>query len=283
MKAETLIAQVKDLTAPSPSVAKLVNSLNRADADADEVVQIVNQDPVLSAKLLSICNSAGAGAAHPIASIKQAVFFLGYREIYRRVLSIGFGDALDRALPGYAIGDHELWRHSLVTALATQAVLAEARTDCFEPSVAYTAGLVHDIGKLVLNEVLDPATQSRLRARIEQEGRSRLEAERDVLDTDHCEVGAVLLRRWRLPEELVEAVANHHCPVTCPRPQISAVVHLADCVAHEIGSAPGWHSHAVRADEAAAQSLGLGPEKFQLILLSAHESLQVVNELAQAV
>lgn len=282
MNAETLVSQVKDLPPPSPAVVKLVSALNHADADIDEVVRMVEQDPVLSAKLLSLCNSAALGASRAVASIDQAVFLLGYREIYRLVLAIGFGGALGRALPGYAIGDRELWRHSLVTALATQAVLARARTAEFELSVAYTAGLLHDIGKLVLNQGLDAVAQAQILQLIERGGHSRLEAEREVLGTDHCEVGAALLRRWRLPEELVEAVANHHRPVITPRPQLSAVVHLADCVAHKVGSAPGWQAFAVKLDEAAVQSLGLGPEEFELTLLSAHEALQQVGQLADA-
>jgi putative nucleotidyltransferase with HDIG domain len=266
MTAQTLIEKVTDLPSPSPSALRLITSLNRPDTDPDEIVRVVEQDPVLSAKLLAVCNSAAVGASQPVASTKQAVFYLGYREIYRLVMAISFGGALGRVLSGHAMRDRELWRHSLVTALATQAVLAEARAADFEPSIAYTAGLVHDIGKIVLNEVLDFDTQAKLRDRIERDHRSRLEAERDVLHTDHAEVGAALLRRWRLPDLLVEAVADHHQPITSPRPQLSAVVHVANCVAHQVGSAPGWHAYALPGYRPRALPFEAGADFIRLFL-----------------
>lgn len=279
MKAEELISDFGNLPAPSPSVVKLINLLNRPDTDADDVVEVVEQDPVLSAKLLGVCNSAAFATSEPVASTKQAVLFLGYREVYRLIVAIGFGGPLARSLPGYAIQDGELWHHSLMTGLITQAVLQETGTKLFDSSVAYTAGLIHDIGKIVLGAVLDADTQSRLLERIEETGCSRLEAEREMLETDHSEVGAALLRQWQLPAPLVEAAANHHQPVTTPRAQLSAVVHLADCVAHEAGAAPGWHPYAVRADEAAAQSLGLDAEKHERVLLASQDLAEKADEL----
>ena len=99
-----------------------------------------------------------------------------------------------------------------------------------------------------------------------------------MLGTDHAEVGACLLNDWRLPAAIVEGVAHHHCPVVTPAPGISAVVHVANCVAHLLGSAPGWDGFAVRAEEPVVEALGLTPEGIEQIVISIHDSLQKADE-----
>jgi putative nucleotidyltransferase with HDIG domain len=279
MKPETLIAKVQDLRAPSPSVAKLMTLLRNPNRDNADVVQVIKYDTVLTAKLLAACNSACYGLAQPIDSLERAVLHLGSREIYRLVLSLDLGAALRRELAGYAIGKDELWRHSLTTAFLAECLAAGPCAAVADASVAYTAGLLHDIGKLAFNQALNEPTQNAILGLIERSGQSRLAAERAVLETDHAEVGACLLRRWKLSDTLVEAVANHHRPLLRPRPRASAIVHVANCLAHEIGSAPGWAAHAMAADERAAKALGLDSEAIQRLLITAYEKLQVVEDM----
>lgn len=279
MKPEQLIASMPDLPVPSNSAIKLAQLLTSLDASGEEVVEIVKRDGVLCAKVLAFCNSAFFSFSGRVGSVDHAILLLGYREMQHLVLALGFGGPLRRALPGYAIEGQELWRHSLITAQAADWVVAGARTPVAEPSVAYTAGLVHDIGKLVLNHALDDAVQTEMRRLVESEGKSRLEAEQAVLETDHAEVGACLLQRWRLPDTIVEAVAHHHRPVSKPIPRLSAVVHLANLTAHEVGSAPGWDSYAVRADEDTAADLGFDAEALERILLKAYEALPRIDEM----
>lgn len=281
MKAAAILERLKGLPAPSPAVVKLIHSLNQPDSDTEEVVRVVEKDPVLTAKLLAVCNSANVGSSQRIASIKQAIFYMGFKEVYRLTLSISFGGPLAQSLDRYAIQDNELWRHSLVTALATQSVLARSSVSELDPSVAYTAGLVHDIGKIAMNQVLDEAIEGNIRREVERGNASRIEAERRELGTDHCEVGALLLSRWGLPEVLIESTANHHQPTLSPKPQMSVVVHLANCIAHEVGYSPGWLPYAARTDEAVFDALGMEADDIQQLLLETHESLQQVEELSQ--
>lgn len=277
MTAEKLIAKVPNLPAPAPSVARLLQVLARPDADTDDVICIVKQDGVLSAKVLAFCNSTTFGLATSVGSIEQAVFYLGFSEIHRLVMLISFGAALSPSLPGYVIEDGELWRHSLVTAYATDKILRVVPTANIDPSIAYTAGLIHDIGKVVISHALNNQNQEQLRQIVQRGDRSLLEAEREVLGTDHAEIGACLLRQWRLPDNLVEAVAHHHAPPVQPRPQLSAIVHVADIIAHESGSSPGIDSYAVRPDEAAIAALGLGPVAMEKILVETLEALEEVK------
>jgi putative nucleotidyltransferase with HDIG domain len=206
------------------------------------------------------------------------VFLLGHQQILHIVLTLAFGSAMVVPLPGYAMEVNDLWRHSLVTAIAAETVAAEITDMDMEPAVAFTVGLLHDIGKLVMGQVLTPDLQAEIRRRVEQNLMSRSEAEKEVLGTDHSEVGACLLREWRLPEQMVESVANHHHPVLLPRPRFSVVSHLANCLAHLSGSAPGWDGYAVRVDEEVIKTFELTGDKLENMVVVVRDSLDRVDQ-----
>lgn len=279
MKPEALIATVPKIPAPSPSVARLLELLARPDGDNDDMIKVVRQDGVMSAKLLGLCNSAAYGLSSPVSSIEQAVLMIGHTEIHKLVVSVGFSGALSPAMPGYAMQDGELWKHSLLTAYTAVAVTALARQSNVDPSIAYTAGLIHDIGKIVITHALNKDAQQELRQLIDFGAKSLLEAEHEVVGCDHAEVGACLLQQWGLPAVLIESVAHHHAPITKPQPLLSAIIHVADIVALEAGISPGLASFATRVDESAVEALGLNREHIEALILSAYDSLARVEEM----
>jgi putative nucleotidyltransferase with HDIG domain len=278
MTAQELVAKVKNLPPVPHAALKLVSLLDLPAVSNTEVVQALRCDNVLTAKLLRACNSPYFGLAEPVGSVDQAVFILGHQQILHIVLTIAFGSAMVVPLPGYAVEASELWRHSLVTATASE-MIAEEFTDLnIELPVAFTVGLLHDIGKLVLGQTLTADLQVKIRRLIEHEHIARAEAEKIVLGTDHSEVGALLLQSWHLPDELVEAVANHHQPILTPKPRLSVVTHLADCVAHLAGSAPGWDGYAVRINNELVTSLAITPEQIEQMVANVRESSDRVDQ-----
>ncbi len=272
MKAEELIAKAKNIVAPPPSVAKLLTLLANEDAGNEDIIEVISTDGVMSAKLLSLCNAAVYGLATPVSSIEQAVLYLGHSEIHRLAMSAGFGAALNPALKGYAIGESELWQHSLLTAHVAVIVDEKMTEPLVDTAIAYTAGLIHDIGKIVVNRAVTPEMQALLMSLMEKKQHTLITAERSVLGTDHAEVGALLLKKWRLPEILVEAVAHHHEPVTTPKIKLSTIIHVADLIAHEAGGSPGIGSYAVNADEKAITALDLKPEDLEKFVIAAYDS-----------
>ena len=279
MNAEQLISKVPNLPAPAPSVGRLLELLTKPDADNDDMIRVIRNDGVMSAKLIGLCNSAAYGLSTPVNSIEQAVLLIGHSEIHKLVMSVGFSGAISPAMNGYSMGEGELWRHSLLTAYVAVAVTALSRKTSIDPSIAFTAGLVHDIGKIVITHALDEKTQAAMRELIEKNEHSLVEAEKLIIGTDHAEVGACLLKQWGLPELLVESVANHHQPVIKPKPALSAIVHVADVIALEAGPSPGWASFAMRADESAVEALGLGRENIENLIISAYDALEQVDEM----
>ncbi|HXT10704.1 MAG TPA: HDOD domain-containing protein [Candidatus Angelobacter sp.] len=277
MTPDELVAKVKNLPPISQAALQLVNLLDEPAVSNDDVVQVLKYDNVLTAKLLRACNSPYFGLEEPVSSVDQAVLILGHHQILHIVLTLAFGGAMAVPLAGYAVESNELWRHSLTAATAAEFVVTRGIEMNVDPPVAFTVGLLHDIGKLVLTQVLTPEHQRDIHALITDRGFSRYEAEKGVLGTDHGEVGGALLRAWNLPEDIIEAVANHHTPVLAPSPGLSVVAHLANCLAHRVASAPALEAYTVRVDHRVADAFQLTPERFETMVEEVRGSCDRVD------
>jgi putative nucleotidyltransferase with HDIG domain len=277
MTAPEIINKVKNLPPVSQAALKLVNLLEQAAISNDEIVHVIKCDNVLTAKLLRACNSPYFGLDEPVSSVDQSVLMLGHQQILHIVLTLAFGAAMVVPMPGYAVEANELWRHSLLTATAAEIVAGSGDLNVEAP-VAFTVGLLHDIGKLALSQALTPELQIEIRQLIEQQGCPRTDAEKKIMGADHSEVGACLLKSWNLPEDIVEAVANHHHPVCLPRPKLSLVAHMANCLAHVAGSAPGWDGFAVRVDPEAIKTLNLDEARLEAMVAEVRDSYERVDQ-----
>jgi putative nucleotidyltransferase with HDIG domain len=275
MTAKEVIDQVTDLPVISETARKVVTLLAEPDTHRDELVKTIRCDNVLTAKLLRVCNSADSGLRHPVVSLDQAVLLLGDTVLFRMVSAIGFGADMRRALPGYAIEANGLWSHSLVVGLGAEYISKSETYGNFQPSLAFTAGLLHDIGKLLLTQVLTPKNRADIRQKMAVGGLSRVEAEREVMGVDHAEAGASLLEKWKLPDILVEAVGHHHCPIAHPI-HLSGVVYLANSAAH-LSSAPAPDPQAVRANKSTAEILGIAVERIEPTMVEIHDAMKGIN------
>lgn len=277
MTAYELVAKVKNLPPISQAALQLVNLLDEPAVSNDDVVQVLKYDNVLTAKLLRACNSPYFGLEESVSSVDQAVLILGHQQILHIVLTLAFGGAMAVPLVGYAVESNELWRHSLTAATAAEFIVTDGIEFNVDPHVAFTVGLLHDIGKLVLSQVLTPEYQTDIRTLIKEKGVSRSEAEKGVLGTDHSEVGGALLDAWHLPEDIIEAVSNHHHPVVTPGPRLSAVAQVANCLAHRVGSTPGLEAYEVRVDHSVAEVFNLTPSRIESMVEEVHASCDRVD------
>ena len=217
--------------------------------------------------------NAFCGVPEQVVSVDQALSILGDTVIFRMVCAIGFGETLGWTAPGYAVEANGLWAHSLSTGVGSEYLAKVEFKDDFLPSAAFTAGLLHDIGKTVINKILTPKARADIRSKIFDESLSRFAAEKAVLGADHSEVGACLLQRWSLPEIIIEAVANHHAPVTKPAMRLSAVVYLANGVAHLSGTAPGWEARLSEANHMNAEVFGMDVKRMDQIVSSMQKEM----------
>ena len=281
MTANEIVAQVTNLPVIPAATLKLLQLLENPTENTQAALDVIQTNAVLSAKLLRLCNSAAIGLRKPVASVEQAVFFLGFSEVQRLALALGIGGSLKRKPKGDETHGRELWHHSVVTAYAVSLIASEIPEVDVEPSVAFTAALMHDIGKLVLSEALTADMLAAVRGKM-QSGQSQSDAERAVIGADHAEVGACLLASWRMPAALIEPVANHHAPIFQPAPGLSVLVHLANCVAHQIGVKPGWDVFSTVVNQEAAASVGFGAKQLALILETLGGQMDKVDQFALA-
>jgi len=279
MKAHEMVAKVRTLPSVTPAALKLLALLGQPSAINDEIVELVRLDTVLTAKLLRACNSPALGLHEPVSSVDRAVLLLGHNEIQRMVTTLAVHGALSVRLPGYDTLVNDLWQHSLLTAAAAESIVSHS-ADGSDTSAAFTVGLLHDIGKLIVGQFL--TTESRAAVhRLLLEGFTTAEAERGVFDTDHAEVGACLLYMWRLPARTIEAVANHHRPVLDP-PRFSAVAYVANCVAHAAEGGPGSEAYRLPANAHALKCLNLEAQEIESLGTTARTASDRFAQLVAA-
>lgn len=225
------IAKIKTLPALPSVLTQILHVVGDPDASALELGRLVAADQSLSAGLLRVVNSAAYGYYRKVETVPQAIVILGFYEVRNLILAaVAF-----RTFPaGHCEYDRtQLWRHSLVTAIAAERIVKSLRLSV---ESAFVAGLLHDLGKVVL-DVLYPdrfhecATWSHL------EARPIHELERETFSIDHAGVGALLARQWDLPPALVAALEWHHAP---PGPddeaaRLVSTTAIADFIAYQAG------------------------------------------------
>jgi putative nucleotidyltransferase with HDIG domain len=279
MTAEELVAKSRNLPQISAAALKLVELLE-ADDDSDEAIRLIKSDSVLLAKLLRVCNSSALGLSERVSSVEHGLLLLGYRQVLGLVLSLGFGSSMKVALPGYALTSNTLLRHALASATAAEDLAKRGVVPGADSSVAYTCGLLHDIGKLVMAQALTREAQTVIRTHMSAEGLSSVAAEREVLGTNHAEVGACLLHMWRLPNWIVEAAAHHHQPTFEPT-HLSAIVYLANRISHiAAGQSDGY---AFRDGEPVLRAFELGPRDVAELVNGVGKTAGRANELLSIV
>ena len=265
------INQVKTLP-PAPRIlTELLLLLGEADVESERVVGLITFDPALTAQVLQRCNSAAAGFSQPVVDLQDAVMRLGFNDIYRLVAAVVAESTLGAAQQGYGIGPGELWQHSAVAAVAAKVI---ARTQNGEENLAFTAALLHDIGKLILSSSLEGAYEEVVHE-TEVSGHSFLEAEKVILGVEHAEVGGRLLERWSFPEQLVRAVWQHHNPSQArPFERLAASVHVSDMIAHFLGYGHGHQAYAVRGQAEALEILGITGRDIECLMLRTDTALK---------
>lgn len=283
MTAHQIVARARNLPRVSTAGLKLVELLDDSENNSSEAIDLIRSDPLLTAKLLQVCNSSELGLAEKVSSVDQAVLLLGYNQVLSMVLSLAFGGAITGALPCYGIETNGLWRHSFMTATAAETAVNRSLYIGVDASVAFTAGLLHDIGKLVMAEALSGQAHSAIHKHSAGEGLSSIEAEREVLGTDHAEVGACLLHIWRLPDWIVEAIAHHHKPALEPSPQLSAITHLVNRIAHLAEAEPDSEAYAFKSNERIVQVFELNIREQDEWLETVRKSGARAMELVQVV
>jgi HD-like signal output (HDOD) protein len=192
---------------PFPLIAvRILQLTNKEDVPMRELSDLISSEPAFSSEVLTIANSALYGRRVPINSVLQAIAVLGTKSLKGLCLTVGVRAYLGDSLNHESL--RAIWRHSLACALIANQLAAAGRRD---KDAAYTAGIMHDIGRLAL-AVISPKAYATLLETHTGPASSALEAERELFGFDHCEAGRHLIADWKMPAYFEEVVAGHHSP-----------------------------------------------------------------------
>ena len=239
---------------PFPQAAqKALALLENPDVSAANLVAVVELDASLTATVLRTANSAYFGRQGKVDNIKQALTLLGNRSFRDMVVTAASSGFMGKGQQGYQLAPGDLWRHSVATGLLAQ-VLCE-RLGIQPGPALFTAALLHDMGKLVLTSfVQDKALAIK---ELVAQGKSFLEAERQVLEMDHAELGARIAEGWHFSPAMVELIRFHHEPQQRPESRELSVLYLANVMCKLYGLGGGSDALAAHADGSVLERLKL--------------------------
>ena len=229
MTMDELIRNVEGLVS-FPQVATRVTQLvDDPRSSATDLGYVISQDPALALKILQLANSPLYGMRHQVDTISRAVTILGILQIRDMVLAASAIHSFD-GIPNDLVSMEDFWRHSLFCGLAARHIAAKVLGGQEESS--FIAGLLHNIGKLVIYNRMPEAATRALMMILDGEESQRYQAERKVLGFDHAQVGGALLAQWSLPAHLIETTTFHHEPEHAKNfPRETAMIHVANTLA----------------------------------------------------
>jgi len=228
---EALIAGDARVSSLPTIYTRLNEAIGQPRTPLSQIADIISEDAGLTARLLRLINSAFYGFPSRIETVSRAVMVVGAQQISDLAFATSVIRLFDGIDPGL-VNMESFWKHSLACGVAARVLAAyrrEANVERF-----FVAGVLHDIGRLVIYQKLPTEARDAL-ARGATEAELLHAAERTVIGYDHAAVGRALLHAWKLPPSLQEVVAYHHAPREARRfPDETAIVHVADVIAHTL-------------------------------------------------
>lgn len=257
---------------PLPAVAQQVLALLQdPDYAIDDLVDLVRTDSTLVARILRLCNSARSGLDQEISAIGDAVTYVGTRNLVQLTLVSCSASTFAATGNGRYTDADALWRHSLLCALASQELAQQ--TGLVPPATAFTAGILHDVGRVALSQLpqaaLEPPSADLPHERVE----------RAAFGLDHAAAAGLVGDTWQLPGALVAALRTHHEPDAFAGDPLAALLHVADQLALQSGFAVPF-GHAIAPIEPTALArLGLSTSRLEALTARAAAEMERTAEL----
>lgn len=217
----------------SSSVARAIQVMNDSKSSASDLAEVLTFDMALAAKLLRVANSAYYSFERKVATVSEAIVRLGFSTIRRLILTSHVSGFMNRRIDSYGLEQGELWKHSIGVGMGVMMLAQKDKS--ISIGEAYIAGLLHDIGKAFLDQYLGNDLKPLVDRGIQEQVDIHT-AERDMLGTDHAEVGALIAQKWNLPIQIVEGIAFHHRPMLAKQaPRLTSVIHVVDVFCYSGG------------------------------------------------
>ncbi len=251
------------------------------DFSVDDLVNIIKYDQSITANILRMCNSPYFGIRYKVSSLREAVIYLGRKNILHVVYTAGTS-RFYKKVNGYYWGAAKLWEHSVGVALMSQ-ILAKKIYDREDPTL-FTAGLLHDIGKVVLGEFVHESFQE-IMDLVSNQGYAFLEAEKEVIGINHAELGGEIASLWNFPKEIRDAITYHHRPDLMEKgdDSIPWLIYLADQACMMMGIGGGADGLAYRGLKEVINKFELRQRDFEESIVLLLKDLDEAKELLDLV
>ncbi len=263
------LKDVQSLPTLPPIVSKLNQMVSDEDVTAVKLGRIIEKDQVLTSKLLKMVNSSFFGFPQRISTVSNAIVLLGFNVIKTLIVTSSIFEVMQSS-------DIGLFEHSL--GCATAAGIVAKKLGIKNPEEVSTAGLIHDLGKIVLRAELPEEYEQVVETAREQDRYMR-EVEKEALGIGHGEIGGILARQWNLPERLVYPIEYHHNPEASPDyKEISAIIHFSDILIRALGFGFGGDKWVPPLDHNAWNRIKFGKKDMTHILEEVDEKLAELQD-----
>lgn len=274
---EEILSKIGEVVAIPSCASKAKALLDNPDADLEELARIIEHDPGLTANLLKVVNASFFGSNRPMLSAREAIERLGTLQVLQFVISTGVAPSFVQKIEGYDLAPNMHLQHSVTVALASRELGTVLGLKA--PDHVFTAGLLSEVGKILLGAYLKVNVRDILELALEK-GLNFDRAEDEILGINHAEVGALLLEKWNLPPELVNVVRYHLRPDEAPEQDVALdLVHIGTALAKMIGVGLGVDGLNYAPSQAVVKRLGLTPEILDEVSVNVVEGLGRVWDL----
>ncbi len=280
-----VLRNLNDLPPMPQIVFKAREIISNPDSEIRELAELLESDQTIATKVLKLANSAYYGLKGKVSSIRHASSLLGYNVIGQLISMVGTSSVMGKTLAGYNLDSEGTWLHSLMAASTSRIIALRKNSDL--ENDAFSAGLIHDVGKLVLDRYV--ADRKEDFNRFTNGGRnSMLAAERRILGLDHAEIGFEVCKHWNIPQTISTAIKYHHSPSESHSDELSYIVFMANSISNMLKSMEesegtmaqmdGIEAFMYMIDDDALEFLALGETDIPVILNEAREAVNKITE-----
>ncbi|MGE4519227.1 MAG: HDOD domain-containing protein [Desulfobacteraceae bacterium] len=216
-----------DQIKPIPQIViKIISMINSRSAGLKDISKEIKKDQVLSAKALQLSNSAAFDRFYPVSTIDEAILQIGEENLVKHILNHYIKELFSSSDRGYSLCQGGLFHHSLSTALVNEKLCAY--TGIESPQVGYTAGLLHDLGKILLDQYVSESRPLFYRE-LQKKTKNITDVEKELFGLDHADAGIMIAEKWNLPGLIQDVIRFHHCPEQAEKNKnIIILTHISD-------------------------------------------------------
>lgn len=277
MELEEVIENIRFLP-PTPEVLpKLQKLMSDPNSNVNDILALIKVNVSLTAQIVRVANSSFYGGSSKVENLDQAVNRIGFHEVYKVVAFVATNNILGDKMILYRLKPGELWQQSIRAAMLLQVL---TRVTGIDDDTAYTIGLLHSIGRIILNYHYLENTES---YNFALGGEIEPEQEREYFGADYAEAGYVLLRKWSFPEGVAEPIRYQLDPLNAPsHKRLTCLLALGVYGTQHMNARPKYLADLVKPDPELLEVLSLEPEELVNCIIQAKANLNDINDLVDA-